>query len=122
VERRKRQIDKTFEQDRANIALLFASQCVLAREQLSEWDNSARAWLRRADEVKKKQQVQLTLICSNLDIPVSIKADTFENVIEGWKSALIGMENLLAGQSQRVQDGGILLALASWHLYPNMIV
>ena len=72
--------------------------------------------------MKKKQQVQLTLICSNLDIPVSIKADTFESVIEGWKNALIGMENLLAGQSQRVQDGGILLALAAWHLYPNMIV
>lgn len=95
---------------------------MLAREQLSEWDNSARAWLRRADEVKKKQQVQLTLICSNLDIPVSIKADTFENVVEGWKNALVGMENLLGGQSQRVQDGGILLALAAWHLYPNMIV
>ena len=102
VECRKRQIDQKFEQDRANIALFFASQCILARDQLSEWDNSARAWLRRADHVKKKQQVQLTLICSNLDIPVSIKADTFESVIEGWKNALIGMENLLAGQSQRV--------------------
>lgn len=95
---------------------------MLTREQLAEWDNSARAWLRHADHVKKKQQIQAMLICSNLDLPVNAKPETYSNVTSGWKNALSGMESLLRGLSQNVTDGGLLLALSSWHLYPDLIV
>jgi hypothetical protein len=48
---------------------LLASQITVSRDQLAEWDNSAHAWLRAADESKKVQQTQLMLIVKNIKIP-----------------------------------------------------
>jgi hypothetical protein len=106
----------------ASLPVLLAGQCVITREQLAEWDNSARSWLRRAEQVMKKQQKQVLLICSNINLPVNARPNTYDNVMEGWKTSLRAMDNLLSGQSQMVYDGGLLLALTSWHLYPDMIV
>lgn len=39
-----------------------------------------------------------------------------------WNNALIVINKLVEGQPQRIHDGGILLALSSWHLYPDMSV
>jgi hypothetical protein len=62
------------------------------------------------------------LICNNLNLPVSLKLDVYQNVITGWTTSLRGLEDLLAGLPQRVQDGSLLLALSSWHLYPDIMV
>ena len=102
--------------------MLLAAQVVLDREQLAEWDNSARAWLRRADEGKKKEQTQLMLILNNLSIPVNSKFDTYSSVMFALKTALLAMEELLEGRPQSVQDGSLLLALSCWHIYPDLIV
>jgi hypothetical protein len=120
VETRKHHI--TTSAKHANLPVLLAGQCVIAREQLAEWDSSARAWLRRAEQVMKKQQTQVLLICSNINLPVNTCQNTYDNVIEGWKTTLQAMEDLLSGQSQMANDGSMLLALTSWHLYPDMIV
>lgn len=47
---------------------------------------------------------------------------TYASVIEAWKSALVGLDNLLKGISQNLLNGGLLLALLSWHLFPDMLV
>lgn len=121
VESRKRRIESGSESDN-NFGLFFASLCQITRDQLAEWDNSARAWLRRADNVKQVQQTQLMLVCNNIDLPVNLKLDVYDNVIAGWTDSLRGMESLLSGLPQRVQDGSLLLSLSSWHIYPNMTV
>lgn len=119
---RRQEIERGNDHEFVPIASHFASQISVSMEQLAEWDNSARAWIRRGDDVKKKERVQQILIYNNLDVPVSVKGETYHNVLQGWTEALLGIENLLCGQSQKVQDGSLLLALSSWHLYPDMIV
>lgn len=122
VNNRRREIDTGINEAFVPAAALFASQITVSMEQLADWDNSARAWIRRGDEIKKKERIQQILIFNNLDASVNVKSDTYTNVIQVWNSALCGMENLLHGQSQNIQDGSLLLALSSWHLYPDMIV
>ena len=102
--------------------LLQAAQQDLTRSNLADWDASARAWLRTADEAKRLQQTQLTLIVDNLDIPVSNNMTVYHSVIESSKIALVSMENILKGMPQRVQSGAFLLGLLAWHLYPDMVV
>jgi hypothetical protein len=122
VEARKKELSQINENDIINLPTLLAAQVVLDREQIAEWDNSARAWLRRADEGKKKEQTQLMLILNNLSITVNSKVQTYLSVISAWKSALLAMEELLQGRPQSIQDGSLLLALSCWHIYPDLIV
>ncbi|KLJ09189.1 hypothetical protein EMPG_15382 [Blastomyces silverae] len=99
---------------------LLASHVQISREQLAEWDNSARAWLRRADQAKKIEQTQVKLILDNITVCVNAKPTTYASTIDAWRSALVGMERLVKGESQNANDGGLLLALSSWHLYPDI--
>ncbi|KAG4439468.1 hypothetical protein IFR05_005047 [Cadophora sp. M221] len=92
-------------------------------ESLSEWDASARAWLRTADEVKKLKQTQLMLIIDNLDIPVNHDMRVYSSVMAAWKTALDSLERMVVGMPQSLhQDGAIFLGLAAWHLYPDLLV
>lgn len=45
----------------------------------------------------------------------------YRSVIDAWVTALQGMEKVVKGTSQEASSGGLLLALSSWHLYPDMI-
>jgi hypothetical protein len=122
VSRRKHEIIVDFEQNSTtDIASLAAAQQDLTREQLAEWDASARAWLQTADGVKKRQQVQVRLIIDNVAGTVSTIGNVYESVISAWKTSLSQMENLLKGIPQQAQSGAALLSLASWHLYPDMV-
>ena len=123
VKRRKEEVIAEFDEtDLAHLATLSAAQQELPRAQIAEWDDSARAWLRVADGVKRKQQKQLMLILDNVQVPVNGKTDTYESVMEAWKNALNQMEALVQGISQQARGGDILLALSSWHLYPDLTV
>ncbi|KAK3209884.1 hypothetical protein GRF29_44g966898 [Pseudopithomyces chartarum] len=119
VEHRKQQInDSAIE----SIATLMASKQSFSRQQLASWDASARSWLQTADADRRVQQTQLMLIINNVRLPVNSKTDTYGSVLEAWKSGMIAMDRLAQGIPQQVQEGAILLAMSSWHLYPNMQV
>ncbi|RYP39075.1 hypothetical protein DL767_002338 [Monosporascus sp. MG133] len=120
VEARKQEL--TNDKDRVDFTELAAIQANITREQLAEWDASARAWVRTADSVKKKQQVQLRLIVNNLNTPVNDKRATYESVMGAWITAMEVVENLVSGKPQSVYDGAVLVALTAWHLYPDMVI
>lgn len=123
VKRRKEEVIAEFDEtDLAHLATLSAAQQEIPRAQIAEWDDSARAWLRVADGVKRKQQKQLMLILDNVQVPVNGKTDTYESVMEAWKNALTQVEALVQGISQQATRGDILLALSSWHLFPDLTV
>lgn len=99
-----------------------ASKIDIPRKDLANWDSSARAWLLTADQANEKRQKQLLLIIDHMGIPVSGKLDLGESVIDAWTSAMVIVNNFIAGQPQSVQTGAPLLGLASWHLYPDLTV
>lgn len=121
VERRRTQVNVSTV-DGSNVATLMAAQQTFNREQLAAWDSSARSWIKTADAEKRVQQTQLMLIISNMELPVNSSNDLFESVIKAWTSAMVAMENLVQGIPQQIRDGAILLAISSWHLYPDMAV
>ena len=120
---RRREIEINCTGDEAkDYVLLQAALQDLTRSNLADWDASARAWLRTADEAKQLEQTQLMLIINNLHIPVSNNMNVYHSVIESSKTALLSMESILKGMPQRVQSGALLLGLSAWHLYPDMVV
>jgi hypothetical protein len=122
VAQRKQELARLQCNDSVYLSNLAASQVFLGREQLRDWDASARSWLQSADKEKNHQQLQLMLILNNIKLPVNSSMDVYEGVIQTWKQALETAEDLLKGMPQRVQDGAILLGISAWHLYPNMLV
>ncbi|GKT84995.1 LOW QUALITY PROTEIN: uncharacterised protein [Colletotrichum tofieldiae] len=123
VDRRKQEILDKYEGTNAiEIPSLMASKQGFSRQQLAFWDASARSWLQTADADRRLQQTQLMLIISNVRLPVNSKKDSYESVIEAWVSGMIAVDRLIQGIPQRVQNGAILLAMSSWHLYPDMEV
>ncbi|MCJ1384437.1 hypothetical protein MMC17_007553 [Xylographa soralifera] len=99
-----------------------AAKNTLSREQLAEWDGSARAWLCAADRVKAFEQKQLMLILDNIRQEVNSTHDTYESVIKAWQESLTIFEALINGVSQRAKSGELLLALSAWHLYPDLMI
>ncbi|CAM1510041.1 Fc.00g003760.m01.CDS01 [Cosmosporella sp. VM-42] len=121
VETRKQEITDGFQSSNvADLASFMASRQPFARTELSIWDASARSWLQTADDIKRLQHTQLTLIMNNLRMPVSSVSDPYRSIIGAWLSSLSAMEKIVQGIPHRVQDGAILLAMSSWHLYPDM--
>jgi hypothetical protein len=94
----------------------------ISRPQLAEWDASARAWLRTADTVKRREQTQLKLIVDNIIAPVSADMKVYSSVMSAWKTAVNSMEATLSGAPQSLQNGALLLGLSAWHLYPDLLV
>jgi len=123
VERRKQEIAQNFEgTSMSDVSSLNASQQFFSRQQLALWDASARSWLQTADTAKRLEHTQLSLIINNLRMPVNSNNDPYQSVLKAWTSAMTAMDRLIQGIPQRVQDGAILLAISSWHLYPDMEV
>ncbi|RAL04544.1 uncharacterized protein BO80DRAFT_398847 [Aspergillus ibericus CBS 121593] len=99
---------------------------------LGSWDASARAWLQVADQARKKEQIQIRLIVNNLSVAVKShaasdhgtppKSNCYDSVLLNLNRALTTLEKLIKGEPQRITDGGILLGLTSWHLYPDLVV
>ncbi|KAF6814103.1 hypothetical protein CMUS01_12707 [Colletotrichum musicola] len=105
-----------------DIELLTAVKQGTDRQQLAEWDASARAWLRIADMSKLIQQKQLLLIIGSLNHHVNSMPVLHDSVMKAWKEGLDDMEALLRGSPLLMSSGGIYLALTSWHLYPDLNV
>ena len=96
----------------------------ITRDQICEWDASARAWLLAADaaDVTKTKQKQVMLILENISIPINNRIKVYGSVTQAWKTALTTMDQMIGGVAYSNQDGAVLAALASWHLYPDMVV
>lgn len=120
---RKKVISEAFAKNEViSEASLFSARQDTTREELSLWDASARAWLRSADEAKKRETDQANLIVKNLKLPYPTGNSTYEKVIRTWREALVGMEELLNDRPQSLWSGSVPLAIRSWHLYPDMVV
>lgn len=100
----------------------LAAKIEATRDQIARWDSSARSWLEFADKSKMKQQKQLELLVENIGIPVNQASTTYRSVMDAWTTALSTMEKLLEGIPQSINDGSVILALTSWHLFPDMFV
>ena len=123
VEKRKAELSQGNISDIYHHPGLVAAQIILSRDHLAAWDNSARTWLRAADQVKSLQQKQLMLIVKNISIPVDKnQGNTYRSVINAWTTALSSMEKIINGAPLRVHNGAILLGLSSWHIYPDLEV
>ena len=123
IDQRKKEVQDEFDKiNSINLECLSAAKQEISREQIREWDASARAWLRVADKIKAPQQKQMKLIVDNIDLEVNKKTATYESVLSAWKSSLSQMEALVSGIPQTAQNGELLLALTSWHLFPDLIV
>ena len=122
VAKRKKDILANFAETNivSQIDLAAAKQDV-TRTNLERWDSSARAWLRAADRAKPRQQKQLMLILQNVQQAVNDQLATYENVLRVWTTALLHFEALLEGIPQNA-SGELMIALASWHLYPDLTV
>ncbi|OJJ42020.1 hypothetical protein ASPZODRAFT_20862 [Penicilliopsis zonata CBS 506.65] len=123
VDQRKREIEKAFEEMSvvSHKALSSARQRI-SRYDLAQWDNSARSWLRSADKAKAFEVTQLSLIQRNINLPLPSHSKTYANILHVWKQAMQGVEALLSGTPLLVNDGTLLLAFSSWHLFPDLIV
>ncbi|KAF4637469.1 hypothetical protein G7Y89_g614 [Cudoniella acicularis] len=101
---------------------VIAAKQEISRADLGNWDASVRAWLQSADQAKARQHKQTMLIINNASVSVNSEPETYSSVMKAWIAALEAMNNLVKGVPQRVQDGAALLAISSWHLYPDMAV
>ncbi|KAI1737537.1 hypothetical protein F4680DRAFT_428019 [Xylaria scruposa] len=122
VKRRKAELGTVQSTEPNYLSSCMAAQITLSREQLREWDGSARAWLQTADDAMKTQHKQFMLILENIKLPVSSKTDLHESVLQAWISAMTAVDLLIQGVPQSIQAGSILLGLSSWHIYPDMLV
>lgn len=100
----------------------LATRQELTREQLADWDSSARAWLRAADLVKNTEQKKLLYILGSFRTHINAKPGLYESVLEVWSKSLEGMERLLQGTPLQMQSGELNLGLSSWHLYPDLYI
>ncbi|KAI1129801.1 hypothetical protein F5Y10DRAFT_145672 [Nemania abortiva] len=103
-------------------ALAAATQQEIRLSSLQTWDTSARSWLKTADFFRNQQQTQFSLIWKNLSLPVNNETDPYRSVMVAWSSAVQIMDKVIGGAPYDVHDGAILLAISSWHIYPDLLV
>jgi hypothetical protein len=123
VSERRKEVQEEFK-SRAIVSQssLAGARQSISRDDLALLDASARSWLRSADQGKQAEQDQLMLILKNIGLPFAAGPSTYKKVISDWRQAMIGMENLLCGRPQSISGASVILALASWHLFPDLIV
>lgn len=122
VNERQTEIEKSLDDAPQFISACMAARQDITREELAKWDASARSWLQSADEVKKAAKTKLMLIVNNVYVNNGEGQTTYQKVKNAWRHALIGMENLVQGRPQDASDGSVLLAISSWHIYPDLMV
>ncbi|KAJ5720779.1 uncharacterized protein N7483_008713 [Penicillium malachiteum] len=116
-----------------NYLAQLAAAHEIDRSSLASWDASARAWLQVADQARRKKQVQVQLIVNNLSVAVKShtestdnsfisKTNPYDSVLLNLSRALTTLDKLVKGEPQRITDGGVLLGLVSWHLYPDLVI
>lgn len=123
VHERKRQVQAQFEKHSiVNPYTHMAAMQDSNRPDLARWDASARSWLRRADQCTVFQHTQFKLVIDNIRLPFLDSGTTFDKVTQAWIRSMEVLETLLGNEPQVAFDRSVLLAISSWHLYPNLLV
>ncbi|EGX43301.1 hypothetical protein AOL_s00215g37 [Orbilia oligospora ATCC 24927] len=122
VEARKEEVLKSDPGDIYGLRTLAASTWDISRQDLANWDASARAWIRSANTAKELQCYQLRLIIDNINLPVHTSLDAYRSVIETWQTCLKMMDALVQGNGQDVQNGSLFVAFRAWHIFPDLIL
>lgn len=123
VHERKRQVQAQLEQNSiVNPYTHMAAMQDFNRPDLAKWDASARSWLRRADQCTVFQRTQFKLVIDNVRLPFLDSGTTFDKVTRAWIRSMEVLETLLGNEPQVAFDRSVLLAISSWHLYPNLLV
>lgn len=60
----------------------LTSRISIPREDLAQWEASARSWLQAADQSMEKKQKQLMLILSNIELTVSTHTRIFSKMFD----------------------------------------
>ena len=78
---------------------VVAAHLSIDKEQLAEWDASARAWLRTADAstVTRKQQHEPITLLSSVSMPVGSQPMVYDRVCKAWVTALSTIDRLVQG-------------------------
>ncbi|KIM99785.1 hypothetical protein OIDMADRAFT_125594, partial [Oidiodendron maius Zn] len=124
VTERKRQLESTTASGNINLQDAVALQLVISREHLEEWDTSARAWLKAtcSDPLVNERQLRVLQILKGLKLAVLGPTDVYRSVTDAWKLAMETFDKIIGGASYSIYDGAVLVALASWYLYPDLVV
>ena len=104
------------------IASGMAAKQHFTRDEMATWDNGARAWLQSANFVMRRQRetaLEYTDTAATIVNPIS---DVYLSVTRAWEDAVVSMDSLVRGVPQKVRNGAVLLAMNSWHLYPDLCV
>lgn len=114
VEERKLEIAEAFDRDStSDYSTLAATRSEITRAQLADWDASAWAWVRVADNVKKPEISSLRLLLNDLKLDVTKGQQLCKFFVEVWRSAMMIIESLLHGQPQMVFDATALLGITA---------
>ncbi|KAK7981734.1 hypothetical protein PG988_003972 [Apiospora saccharicola] len=121
ISERKKEIDAIEEHKLFSPYTYAASKQSISRDEIATFDASARAWLRRADIATNWEKHQFLLVVKNIKLPYYL-GPTYSNVISTWIQSLKVMNNLLKNLPQEAADRSVLLAISSWHMYPDLLV
>jgi len=125
VAERKSQLEaKTAQAEWFDLSDAVSSKVSLDKDQLAAWDNSARAWLAAANESPVVQQRQKAVRCllDKVNATVQSQQGLFTSVTKAWTVALETLEKIICGMSCSITDGAVIVALLSWHVYPDLIL
>ena len=102
--------------------IFVCADCNTTRAELGLWDNSARSWLRSADETMVKKQMQLQALRETVNTSTSICSSTCAKVSKLWTEAIAVVNDLLCGTIPRSSTDAIPPGLHSCHLSPDPMV
>ncbi|KAJ4854424.1 uncharacterized protein T069G_11403 [Trichoderma breve] len=123
IERRKAEIGNTLDQaGSVDMATLLACKQEFSRSELAAWDNSARSWIQTANNKTRDQRNTVLHYTDKTGLAVNRDFEPYQSVTLAWKDAMSSMDSLIMGVPQKVRNGAILLAMRSWHLYPDLCI
>ncbi|CAG9949320.1 unnamed protein product [Clonostachys rosea f. rosea IK726] len=101
--------------------------CMLARiwsssEAVAIWREMIQARKDILSKIDLRQQKQLLLLIENAGIPINDECDTYTSVSQSVDNRTYCDGKHCERYTQSIKDGSALLALSSWHLYPDMFV
>ena len=121
VDRRKKDLAGRKRQDNSSSShSTITADLNVTRQDLSDWDSSARAWLQTADESLKPRQTLIMLLLENQRLQVSKDTD-YPTVLQHFNKASTTVDRLVQGIPQLVANSEALLGLLSWHIYPDVL-